>query len=145
MLEKADGKSYAQACYLPTQADRYVMAFRNWISEFQADPFPGRSLPAEISKPALLDRYSSHTQHCGSCRPALKNIQKLRRGVLILSAVVWSGVPLGISVLGTPTVSAGVVLTGIPLAAGALWLWLGNLERKFYQGSDVPPRNLPGK
>ncbi|MGF1535286.1 MAG: Rieske 2Fe-2S domain-containing protein [Elainellaceae cyanobacterium] len=145
LLEKAGSKPYAQACYLPTQADRYVMAFRKWVSDFQADPFSGRSLPAEMSKPALLERYSSHTQHCGSCRPALENIQALRRGALILSAVMWSSIPLGISILGSPSVSVGAILTAVPLAAGALWLWLGRLEGKFYQGSEVPPRNLPEK
>ncbi|MGF1515125.1 MAG: Rieske 2Fe-2S domain-containing protein [Elainellaceae cyanobacterium] len=144
MLEKAGDKFYAQACYLPTQADRYVIAFRKWVSDFQADPFAGQPLPSELSKTALLDRYHSHTQHCGSCRPALEKIQKLRKGALILSAIVWSGIPLGISI-GAPTVAVGAILTGVPLGAGALWLWLGSLERKFYQGSDVPPRNLPGK
>ncbi|MGB3614405.1 MAG: Rieske 2Fe-2S domain-containing protein [Elainellaceae cyanobacterium] len=139
LLERAGNKPYAQACYLPTQADRYVIAFRKWITNFQADPFPGQQLSPEISKAELLDRYNSHTKHCGSCRPALANIQTLRRGALILSAMVWSGVPLGISVFGAPTAAAAAALTGVPLAAGALWLWLGNLERKFYQGSDVPP------
>ena len=144
LLEKAGTKPYAQACYLPTQADRYVIAFRKWISDFQADPFPGQPLPAEMSKAALLNRYDSHTKHCGSCRPALKKIQTLRREALIASAIAWSSVPLTLT-LGAPTVGLGAALTGVPLAAGALWLWLGSLERKFYQGSEIPPRNLPGK
>ena len=145
LLEKAADRPYAQACYLPTQADRYVMAFRKWISDFDADPFPGQSLPAEWSKPALLDRYHSHTQHCGSCRTALANIKRIRQGALIASALIWSAIPLIIALQGKLSLTLGALLTGLPIAIGALWLWLGNLERKFYEGDGVPPRNLPDK
>ncbi|MEO0405769.1 MAG: Rieske 2Fe-2S domain-containing protein [Cyanobacteria bacterium P01_A01_bin.135] len=144
LLEKAGTKPYAQACHLPTQADRYVIAFRKWVSDFQADPFAGQSLPPEMTKTALLNRYESHTKHCSSCRTALKNIQKGRKGALIVSAIAWSSIPL-VTALGTPSVTLSALLTGLPLGAGALWLWLGNLEQKFYQGSEVPPRNLPGR
>jgi phenylpropionate dioxygenase-like ring-hydroxylating dioxygenase large terminal subunit len=144
-LERAGAQPYAQSCYLPTQADRYVLAFRNWVSEFAADPFPGQTLAPAWSKPDLLDRYHSHTQHCGSCRVALKRIQQIRTGLLIVSATAWSLVPLAIARSGSlsPWIASG--LTGIPLAAGALWLWLGNLERQFYQGQDLAPRNQPEK
>ena len=145
LLEKAADRPYAQACYLPTQADRYVMAFRKWISDFDADPFPGQSLPTEWSKPALLDRYHSHTQHCGSCRTALANIKRIRQGALIASALIWSAIPLIIALQGTLSLTLGALLTGLSIAIGALWLWLGNLERKFYEGDGVPPRNLPDK
>ncbi|MGF1568292.1 MAG: Rieske 2Fe-2S domain-containing protein [Nodosilinea sp.] len=144
-LEQAGSETYAQACYLPTEADRYVLEFRNWVSRFQADPFPGQPLPPALPPSALLDRYQSHTQHCGSCGPALKRLQQVRRGALIVSAILWSLIPLGLALVGAPTVPVGFALSGIPLVAGSLWLWLGNLEQKFYQGSEVPPRNLPGK
>ncbi|RZM76510.1 aromatic ring-hydroxylating dioxygenase subunit alpha [Leptolyngbya iicbica] len=143
MLEKAGNKSYAQACYLPTPADRYVMVFRQWIRDFSADPFPRQALPAEWSKLDLLDRYHSHTQHCGSCRPALANIQKLRQAALIFSALIWSALPLSIALQGTFSLTLGISLTALPIAAGALWLWLGKLEQKFYKGDGLPPRNLP--
>ncbi|MEO1508909.1 MAG: Rieske 2Fe-2S domain-containing protein, partial [Cyanobacteria bacterium J06633_23] len=35
LLEKQKQQPYAQSCYLPTQADRYVVAFRKWISDFE--------------------------------------------------------------------------------------------------------------
>ncbi|TVP67069.1 MAG: cell death suppressor protein Lls1 [Leptolyngbya sp. LCM1.Bin17] len=140
-LEKAN-QSYAQACYLPTQADRYVLAFRNWIRDFKADPFPGQSLSPQWSQADLLNRYQSHTQHCGSCRVALARIQRIRQGLLVACAVSWSLVPVAIALAdGFPRILAGG-LTGLPLIAGALWLWLGRLEQKFYRGQPVPPRNL---
>lgn len=142
MLEKAGEKSYAQACYLPTQADRYVIAFRKWVSDFQADPFPGQSLPPEQPIDALMDRYHSHTKHCGSCRSALQRIQQIRRGALVVSAIAWSSIPGAIAVSGSLPSILAVLLTALPLVSGGVWLWLGSLERKFYQGEPIPPRNL---
>ena len=142
-LEKAAHRPYAQACYLPTPADRYVLEYRRWVSDFKADPFPGQSLAREWSKDDLLDRYNSHTKHCGSCTPALKRIQMLRKGLLILIGAVWSAIPLALALTGGPSLAVAGVITGIPLVAGGFWLWLGNLERKFYEGRELPPRNIP--
>jgi phenylpropionate dioxygenase-like ring-hydroxylating dioxygenase large terminal subunit len=142
LLEKAGDKPYAQACYLPTPADRYVMAFRQWVHEFNADPFPHQPLPPEWSTDELMDRYHSHTQHCGSCRPALQRLQQVRRGALIVSAIAWSMIPLAIALIHPLALWAASLLAGIPLLAGALWLGLGTLEQKFYEGEPVPPRNL---
>jgi len=142
MLERASDKPYAQACYLPTQADRYVMAFRKWVSDFSADPFPGQTLSPEWSTDALMDRYNSHTKHCGSCRPALQRIQTIRRGALVVSAIAWSMIPVAIAFSDSLSWLTAGLLTGIPLLAGGLWLWLGHLEQKFYRGNPVPPRNL---
>jgi phenylpropionate dioxygenase-like ring-hydroxylating dioxygenase large terminal subunit len=142
-LEKTGDKPYAQACYLPTPADRYVLEYRKWVKDFQADPFPGQTLPQEWSTDDLLDRYNSHTKHCGSCAPALKRIQLVRKGTLMASAAAWSAIPLVVAVSGGLTLLTGGVLTGIPLVAGGFWLWLGTLERKFYEGRAFPPRNAP--
>jgi phenylpropionate dioxygenase-like ring-hydroxylating dioxygenase large terminal subunit len=142
-LEKTGNKPYAQACYLPTPADRYVLEYRKWVKDFQADPFPGQTLPQEWSTDDLLDRYNSHTKHCGSCAPALKRIQLVRKGTLMASAAAWSAIPLVVAVSGGLTLLTGSVLTGIPLVAGGFWLWLGTLERKFYEGRAFPPRNAP--
>lgn len=142
-LEKA-GRPYPQACYLPTQADRYVLAFRNWVSDFGADPFPGQRLGPEWSQTALLDRYHSHTQHCRSCRTALARIQTLRWGLLGVSAVGWSLVPVALA-SGSLTGLVAVLLSVLPLGTAAAWAGLGRLEQRFYKGRAVPPRNLPEK
>jgi phenylpropionate dioxygenase-like ring-hydroxylating dioxygenase large terminal subunit len=141
LLEQASHQPYAQACYLPTQADRYVIAFRKWVSDFDADPFPGRALSPAWSTEALMDRYHSHTHHCGSCRPALQRLQQIRKGALVVSAIAWSLVPLAIALAGSMPLWIAALFTGIPLAAGALWLWLGTIVQKFYQGNPIPPRN----
>jgi hypothetical protein len=92
-----------------------------------------------------MDRYRSHTQHCGCCRPALQRIQQIRKGALIGSAIAWSMIPLAIVRSDIFSLGVASLLTAIPLLSGALWLWLGNLERKFYQGNPIPPRNLTKK
>ncbi|MFE4107935.1 aromatic ring-hydroxylating dioxygenase subunit alpha [Almyronema epifaneia] len=138
-LEKAGNKRYAQACYLPTQADRYVLAFRQWVRDFEADPFVGQRLPSEWSRSALLDRYHSHTQHCGSCAPALANIQRWRRVAAGVAFLSLSLTPLAAIALGS---GLGTGLTTLALLAGASWYGLGRLERRFYEGRSVPPRNL---
>ena len=141
--ERPSQRPYAQTCYLPTPADRYVVAFRKWVSEFAADPFPDQSLPSQWSTEALMDRYHSHTKHCSSCRPALQRIQQGRRVALAVSAILWSLLPF-IAVSRPLPLWVSVLLAAIPLATGALWLGLGNLEQKLYRGETTPPRNLPG-
>lgn len=141
-LAKSNDQPYAQTCYLPTQADRYVVALRKWVSDFKADPFEGVPLTQELSKDALLDRYHSHTKHCSSCSKALKRIQKIRLGAAVTSGIVWSLIPLAVVLSGSLTGVMGIGLTAVPLLSSALWLWLGTLERTFYEGRAIPPRNL---
>ncbi|MEO1070136.1 MAG: cell death suppressor protein Lls1, partial [Cyanobacteria bacterium J06638_6] len=142
-LEKAN-RSYAQACYLPTPADRYVLAFRNWVSDYGADPFPGQVLGPQWSQADLLDRYHSHTQHCKSCRTALSRLQILRWTLLGISAAGWSLVPIAIATGRLSRVAAGL-LALLPLVTALTWAGLGVLERRFYQGRAVPPRNRPDR
>lgn len=144
-LEKAGHKPYAQTCYLPTQADRYVMAFRKWVSDFEADPFPGQPLSQERSKADLLDRYRSHTQHCRSCLKALNRIQQIKLGAVMLGVIALSSDPLLSIILGTSTLGLALFSSGMPLLLGGFWFWLHRLERQFFEGNEVPPRNLPEK
>jgi phenylpropionate dioxygenase-like ring-hydroxylating dioxygenase large terminal subunit len=136
-LESRGGSDqFAKAFYLPTQADAFVSQLRQWVNQFGADPFPGQPLPPAQSDAALLDRYQSHTVHCQSCSRALANLKRIRLGVAIVGAGLWAGLPL----LGQP-----LAATLLALAAAAGWWGLGRLERRFYEGRAVPPRNLPEK
>lgn len=122
-LESHDG-NFAQAYYLPTKADLFVTAYRKWLGQFKADPFLGQPLPVAQPKRVLLDRYHSHTIHCHSCRTALKNLQQLKLISLIL----------GIIALGFGY--------GLGVVALLLSLGLSKWERKFYDGAEIPARNL---
>lgn len=145
-LEAAGGsEKVAKAFYLPTKADLFVLAFRNWVNEYDADPFPGESFPPLRSREELLDRYHSHTIHCRSCSTALRRIQKLREIAAILAAIAWITAPLLTVIASENTVPTVAISTGITLVLSALWWGLGKLERRFYEGRDIPPRNLPEK
>jgi phenylpropionate dioxygenase-like ring-hydroxylating dioxygenase large terminal subunit len=145
-LEAAGGSSrFAKAFYLPTKADRFVMELRQWVNQYDAEPFPGSILPPPAPREQLLERYYSHTRKCASCRTALANIKRVRMALAILGAISFSITPLLALSLGetaTPTVA---LLTLLTLTCGAGWLFLGRLVRQFYQGRDIPPRNLPEK
>jgi phenylpropionate dioxygenase-like ring-hydroxylating dioxygenase large terminal subunit len=145
-LEAAGGSDrLSKAFFLPTKADLFVSQLHRWLQDYQANPFPGQSLPPALPKAQLLDRYSSHVGHCASCRGALTNLKRIRIGLAAGAATAWTALPLLLG-LNLP-VSSGAVIASSLLALGLLggWAALGNLERRFYQGREIPPRNLPEK
>lgn len=140
------GTNFTKAFYLPTRADLFVSALRDWVNQFQADPFPGQPLPPALPTTTLLDRYHSHTEHCRSCRRALTTIRRIRLGAVIGEVLLWALLPIVELVDLSPyTVWVAGLTTGLALILGATWLGLGRLEQQFYQGRAVPPRNLPDK
>jgi phenylpropionate dioxygenase-like ring-hydroxylating dioxygenase large terminal subunit len=144
-LEAEGGSAnFAKAFYLPTRSDRFVSELRNWVNQFAADPFPGESLSPPLPTSVLLDRYHSHTEKCRSCRQALANIQRIRFGVAIAVGLLWAVLPLleFTGLLGQSGWRVGLT-TGLGLVLAATWFGLGKLERQFYQGRAVPPRNRP--
>lgn len=141
-LERKGGSAnFAKAFYLPTRADTFVSGLRKWVNEYEADPFPGESLPPVLPTPVLLDRYHSHTVKCASCRNALTTLQRIRLGSAIVSGIICTLLPLMLFTLGNGSLTLAILLTTLPLIAGAIWLGLGQLERQFYQGREVPLRN----
>jgi len=142
-LAQAGGSpQVAQAFYLPTAADRFVLELHRWLQTYQAEPFGDRPLPPPQTPTDLLDRYHSHTEHCASCRQALGRLQTLRRVLMVVAVVIALGGAiaglLGYA-LGT---TAGLGLGLLAAGAAAGWLGLGSLEQRFFQGRRTPPRNL---
>ncbi|MBD1909320.1 MULTISPECIES: Rieske 2Fe-2S domain-containing protein [unclassified Leptolyngbya] len=142
LAAKPDSENVAKAFYLPTRADAFVLKLRQWVSQYCANPFPEQSLSSALKPEVLLDRYHSHTKHCASCRRALARIQLLRQICVGVAAIAWSLIPL-LSLLSAPPLSLALMATTIPLLAGGIWVGLGRLERQFYEGRIIPPRNLP--
>jgi phenylpropionate dioxygenase-like ring-hydroxylating dioxygenase large terminal subunit len=142
-LEASGGSpNFAKAFYLPTKADLFVNALRNWVNEFEADPFPGSTLSPVLSKEQLLDRYHSHTVNCQSCSKALKVIQKLRKAALAIALLALSTIPFINLVAQESRPIAAIASTLMILFAGISWFGLGKLQKRFYQGRAIPPRNL---
>ncbi len=142
-LEAKGGReNFTKAFYLPTKADLYVFEYRNWFNNYQADPFPGQSLPTLSSTEQLLDRYNSHTKKCSSCSQALANIKTIRSIVGIVAVTGWSLSPLLILFSGEDFVYVAIEAIATLLLAG-IWYGLGKLELSFTRGREIPPRNLP--
>ncbi|MEY2985193.1 MAG: hypothetical protein RLZZ568_1810 [Cyanobacteriota bacterium] len=144
LANKGGSPAYQQACYLPTKADLFVAKFRQWITTYQVDPFPGQSLPPRLTTEQLMDRYHSHTQHCRSCRTGLRTIETLQTLSLAIALLCLSLLPL-LTVSIAPNVGLGIGLSVITAIAWGTWAGLGKFKRSFYQGSPIPPRNLPAK
>ncbi|NET04580.1 MAG: Rieske 2Fe-2S domain-containing protein [Symploca sp. SIO2B6] len=145
-LEALGGSpNFTKAFYLPTKADLYVFGLHSWINQYHAEPFPGETLPKPLPKEVLLERYHSHTEKCASCRGALANLQRLRMGVALVTALVWGLLPLLMLIQDQVSIITVTISTLSVLVGGFVWLGLGNLERQFYQGRETPPRNLPEK
>jgi phenylpropionate dioxygenase-like ring-hydroxylating dioxygenase large terminal subunit len=142
--QKGGSRNFAKAFYLPTGADCFVSELRKWVNSYNADPFPAAVLPPALSEEALLDRYYSHTLKCTSCRTALTKIQQLKMGVMLIAAIAWTSTLLALP-SGKIAVLVAVSSTTVILASGVAWLGLSKLERRFYKGRDIPPRNLPEK
>jgi phenylpropionate dioxygenase-like ring-hydroxylating dioxygenase large terminal subunit len=140
---KGGSENFAKAFYLPTKADQFVTALRKWVNDYRAEPFGDSPLPPPLSNQVLLDRYHSHTEKCASCRRALANIQKLRTATAVLGAIALVLTPL-LAVLTAPnSLPLVLIFTLLSLTAGVIWWILGKLERQFYEGRAIPPRNLP--
>jgi phenylpropionate dioxygenase-like ring-hydroxylating dioxygenase large terminal subunit len=121
---------------LPTPADRFVIEFRRWFDRYCQGQLPWLSSSLAIATtPAtdrrqILDRYHQHTQHCQSCRNALKSIRRWQWGLLaywILSLIIVVLLPDQQRFLpGLPLLA--IALLGLGIAA---WLKFV-LEPQFY-------------
>ena len=141
-LEDRGGiNNYSREFYLATKADLYISELRQWTNLYHADPFPDRQLPPPLSKEQLLERYHAHTKNCASCSQALKNIQKLKKIFAFVAAIAFSLGPILSGFLASSSLSVMGTISSISLIAVLLWWQLGRLERKFYQGTEIPPRN----
>lgn len=139
LREKTGGEleKWNKGYFMPTTADRYVGAFRQWLTRFGGkgvqwaegvDP----SLPPLITKREdLLNRYTTHTKQCKVCSEALQNFE-LAQKVLFVLAVTLLGVG---AVLGNPVSRMQAV--GVAALAGLVGWWLGGwIQMFYYKGYD---------
>ncbi|CAG9467686.1 unnamed protein product [Pedinophyceae sp. YPF-701] len=82
LAERLEAASLSKIYYMPTTADAFVTAFRDWLDNVAGGgPFgpPSKDLlaamPPAQSRTELLDRYGSHTAHCKACSGAKRNME----------------------------------------------------------------------
>jgi len=66
-------------------------------------------------------------------------------GCALIVAIAFFGTPILAVFLNQTAVLAAASFKSVSLAFFAAWGGLGKLERQFYEGWDVPVRNLPHK
>lgn len=141
-LEKLGGsKNFNQAFYLPTKSDLFVSELRKWVNKYKIELFPEQDFPQTPNHDILRERYYSHTEQCASCSKALKNMQKIRLVLLILIGIFWSITPIINSFIDISNFFI-IFIPLLSLTSFFIYLYLGKLERKFYDGIKTPSRNL---
>jgi phenylpropionate dioxygenase-like ring-hydroxylating dioxygenase large terminal subunit len=137
-LERLGGSpGLTRSCFLATGADRYVQALHEWVVREGGEPFEGVTLPPLLPDAVLLERWTTHGQHCQSCRQAdvrLRWAQIVAWSLAALSGVLaaWQG-PDGRGL--------AILLLGVVSGAGA-WQ-AGRWRRALHIGRRLPPRNRP--
>ena len=139
--QKGGSKNFSQAFYLPTKADVFVFEYRQWLNDYQADPFPGQNFAPALSTERLLDRYHAHTEHCHSCRTAQKNLQIARQSIAILLLITWAS-SLTLALINPEnSLALAAIAIGIVVLGSLAWYGLGRLLVKLEQGERTPARN----
>ncbi|KAA8544142.1 hypothetical protein F0562_022222 [Nyssa sinensis] len=125
-------KQYTKITFTPTQADRFVLAFRNWLRRHgnsQPEWFgitDQQLLPSIfLSKRQMLDRYEQHTLNCSSCKRAYTTFQVLQK-YLIAAAVACS------ATAGIPSdIQLRIILGGLAIVSAGLAYALYELQKNF--------------
>ncbi len=132
-----EGGKWKTAYKMPTSADRLVIEFRNWFDRYCNGKLAWQesvvNRPVSTSndnRTSILDRYHQHTQHCSSCRNALKNIQRWQIILLVYFVVILSSVALLSDNLKL-SLSLPLMLSALLSLSVAAWLKF-RLQPKFY-------------
>jgi phenylpropionate dioxygenase-like ring-hydroxylating dioxygenase large terminal subunit len=141
-LENSGGsENFSQAFYLPTKADVFVFEYRQWLNDYQADPFPGQIFKPALATAQLLDRYHSHTEHCNSCRTAHQNIQAAKQSIVVISLLAWIVATIFALIGGENALLLGSISICVVGGGSISWWSLNRLQVKLEQGDRIPARN----
>ncbi|BAY90190.1 MULTISPECIES: aromatic ring-hydroxylating dioxygenase subunit alpha [unclassified Tolypothrix] len=138
LQQTQSSQSWKTSFQLPTSADRLVIEYRNWFDKYCQGQLPWNQLGINIPEirqindnhEQVLDRYKQHTQHCSSCRQALKVVQRLQVGLLAYFAITVCAVAL---LSDASRLQLGLPLTLTALLSLGVYAWLKfKLIPKFY-------------
>ncbi|NES64886.1 MAG: Rieske 2Fe-2S domain-containing protein [Okeania sp. SIO2D1] len=129
LKQKQLNESWKTAYKLPTSADRLVIEFRNWFDKYCDGKLPWSKVGISIQNNSLinnnraliLDRYQQHTQHCSSCRQALKNLQRLQIFLITYFIIIVSGVAI---IPDNLRIKIGLPLVITALLGMGIYAWL---------------------
>ncbi|AZB72243.1 Rieske 2Fe-2S domain-containing protein [Synechococcus elongatus] len=137
--QQGGSATYSRQCYLPTPADRFVLALHRWVDRYAGVPFPNEPLPTSLSIPELLERYQSHTLHCRSCAAAWRRSKQGQTAAIAIAALSWTLAPI-LAVAGVSAIAV-ILLASLGFGAAAIAWGLKQLQRRFEQGPRQVRRN----
>jgi phenylpropionate dioxygenase-like ring-hydroxylating dioxygenase large terminal subunit len=141
-LEQSGGSNnFSQSFYLPTKADAFVFEYRQWLNDYQADPFPEQTFKPALATEKLLDRYHSHTEHCHSCSTARTNIQTAKGAIVIISLLAWVSTTIFALIGSENALVMGLISIGVVVVSSIGWWGLNRLQMKLERGDRIPARN----
>ncbi|XP_021766392.1 pheophorbide a oxygenase, chloroplastic-like [Chenopodium quinoa] len=123
---------YTKITFTPTQSDRFVLAFRNWLrrhgdgqpewfGDVKQQPLPSTVL----SKRQMLDRFEQHTLKCSSCKGAYEGFQMWQK--LLIGATVIFAATAGIP----SALRLRLILSGLSIVSAAVAYVLYDLQKNF--------------
>jgi hypothetical protein len=118
-----------------------VFEYRQWLNNYQADPFPGQSFKPALASEKLLDRYHSHTEHCHSCRTAHKNLKIAKQTIVIVALIAWIGTTIFALIGGENGLIPAWISIGVVVVGSIGWWGCDRLQMRLEQGSRIPARN----
>jgi hypothetical protein len=118
-----------------------VFEYRQWLNDYQSDPFPGQTFKPALPTEQLLDRYHSHTEDCHSCRNAHKNIQTTKQSISVIALLAWSSTMIFALLGHGAALTPVLVSTGIVVLGSIGWVFGDRLQGKLERGERIPARN----
>ncbi|CAN6487422.1 unnamed protein product [Victoria cruziana] len=126
-------QQYTKLTFTPTQADRFVLAFRNWLRrhgdgkpQWYASVDQQQPLPSTVlSKRQMLDRYEQHTLKCSSCKSAYTAFQTLQK--VFIGATIF----LTASANVPAEMQWRILLAAAAIASASMAYILSQLEKNF--------------
>eukprot|EP00850_Spirogloea_muscicola_P010411 SM000061S19238 [mRNA] locus=s61:362622:364656:+ [translate_table: standard] len=121
-------KAWSRLYFFPTSADRFVLAFRQWLMRHAGGgvQWPDgidTQLPTQfLSKEDALNRWNDHTRHCLTCQTALRRLQAVQLALRALAAIL-----LAAAALGAPAATA--MRGALAIAALASYLAAAAIEQ----------------
>ncbi len=129
--EKKDSPLYKEIVFTPTESDKGVLIFRDWL-RFKAGgkiPFTNYEGMPPVNNEVVFDQWHSHTSKCKYCLDAHNNAKKVRLNSAMLAILIGVIRPRGVM---TTLLSVGL-LGGISFASHKL---IGAFHRQEFSHAE---------
>ncbi|KAG6436488.1 hypothetical protein SASPL_101388 [Salvia splendens] len=127
--------NWHKACYVPTKADAFSVAFRRWLNKYGGTQVDWRNkysgeLPPTPPREQLFDRYWTHTVSCSSCSVAYKRLNVLKIALQVISVASVGAVAAAKQ--GAISVGAMYYLGSMAVLCFVAAKWLSHFIRKTF-------------